>query len=94
MRARRTELAEKAEKMLAGVRSAGLKLTPQRIAIVKELASHETHPTAQELSDRLRVRAADDVVRHGFPSKLCETLMGWRPIDAARGRQDERTRGP
>jgi Fe2+ or Zn2+ uptake regulation protein len=40
--------------MLAGVRAAGLKLTPQRMAIVKELASDETHPTAQELYERLR----------------------------------------
>src|SRR3989442_12259218 len=43
-----------AERMLAGVRAAGLKLTPQRMAIVRELADDETHPTAQELFDRLR----------------------------------------
>jgi Fe2+ or Zn2+ uptake regulation protein len=40
--------------MLAGVRAAGLKLTPQRLAIVRELASDESHPTAQELYERLR----------------------------------------
>jgi Fur family peroxide stress response transcriptional regulator len=40
--------------MLAGVRAAGLKLTPQRIAIVRELAADESHPTAQELFDRLQ----------------------------------------
>jgi Fur family peroxide stress response transcriptional regulator len=40
--------------MLAGVKAAGLKLTPQRMAIVKELACDETHPTAQEIFDRLR----------------------------------------
>jgi Fur family peroxide stress response transcriptional regulator len=40
--------------MLTGVRTAGLKLTPQRMAIVRELACDETHPTAQELFDRLR----------------------------------------
>jgi len=40
--------------MLAGVRAAGLKLTPQRIAIVRELATDESHPTAQELFDRLQ----------------------------------------
>jgi Fur family peroxide stress response transcriptional regulator len=40
--------------MLAGVRAAGLKLTPQRMAIVRELAQDESHPTAQELFDRLR----------------------------------------
>jgi Fur family peroxide stress response transcriptional regulator len=40
--------------MLAGVRSAGLKLTPQRLAVIRELAADESHPTAQELFDRLR----------------------------------------
>lgn len=42
------------ERMLDGVRAAGLKLTPQRMAIVRELAADEAHPTAQELYDRLR----------------------------------------
>jgi len=42
------------DRMLAGVRAAGLKLTPQRLAIVRELAADESHPTAQELYDRLR----------------------------------------
>src|SRR5258708_10521477 len=51
---RRSESSERAEKMLAGVKAAGLKLTPQRMAIVKELASDETHPTAQEIFERLR----------------------------------------
>jgi Fur family peroxide stress response transcriptional regulator len=45
---------DRVEKMLAGVRAAGLKLTPQRMAIVRELAADETHPTAQELFDRLQ----------------------------------------
>jgi Fe2+ or Zn2+ uptake regulation protein len=40
--------------MLACVRASGLKLTPQRMAIVRELAADPTHPTAQELFDRLR----------------------------------------
>ena len=42
------------ERMLDGVRAAGLKLTPQRLAIVRELAADESHPTAQELYERLR----------------------------------------
>jgi Fe2+ or Zn2+ uptake regulation protein len=45
---------ERAALMLAGVRASGLKLTPQRIAIVRELAADPTHPTAQELFERLR----------------------------------------
>jgi Fur family peroxide stress response transcriptional regulator len=39
---------------LADLRRAGLKLTPQRIAIVNELAGDGSHPTAQELFERLR----------------------------------------
>lgn len=42
------------EQMLAQLREAGLKLTPQRIAIIRELAGDPTHPTAQDLFDRLR----------------------------------------
>jgi Fur family peroxide stress response transcriptional regulator len=45
---------ERVEVMLACVRAAGLKLTPQRMAIVRELAADPTHPTAQELFERLR----------------------------------------
>jgi Fe2+ or Zn2+ uptake regulation protein len=40
--------------MLAELRRSGLKLTPQRIAIVGELAEDITHPTAHELFERLR----------------------------------------
>jgi Fur family peroxide stress response transcriptional regulator len=54
MGAKKNDQSGKIEQMLADVRAAGLKLTPQRMAIVKELASDETHPTAQELFDRLR----------------------------------------
>ena len=54
MGAKKTDQSGRVEQMLADVRAAGLKLTPQRMAIVRELASDETHPTAQELFDRLR----------------------------------------
>jgi Fe2+ or Zn2+ uptake regulation protein len=40
--------------MFARVRASGLKLTPQRMAIVREIALDPTHPTAQELFERLR----------------------------------------
>ena len=40
--------------MVQGMREAGLKMTPQRLAIVGELADDPTHPTAQELYDRLQ----------------------------------------
>jgi Fe2+ or Zn2+ uptake regulation protein len=44
----------KSERMLVKVREAGLKLTPQRMAIVEAIADDPSHPTAQELYDRLR----------------------------------------
>jgi Fur family peroxide stress response transcriptional regulator len=40
--------------MLKELKNAGLKLTPQRLAIVRELADDLTHPTAQELFERLQ----------------------------------------
>jgi Fe2+ or Zn2+ uptake regulation protein len=40
--------------MLADLKRAGLKLTPQRIAIVREIADDLSHPTAQALFERLR----------------------------------------
>lgn len=39
--------------MLDRLRQVGLKLTPQRLAIVRALATDVSHPTAQELFDRL-----------------------------------------
>ncbi|AKV01753.1 Peroxide stress regulator PerR, FUR family [Labilithrix luteola] len=44
----------RAEELLAELKRAGLKLTPQRIAIVRTLADDHSHPTAQDLFDRLR----------------------------------------
>jgi Fur family peroxide stress response transcriptional regulator len=40
--------------MLADLRNAGLKMTPQRIALVEHFANDESHPTAQALFERLR----------------------------------------
>jgi Fe2+ or Zn2+ uptake regulation protein len=40
--------------MLSELKRAGLKLTPQRMAIVRELADDLSHPTAQSLFERLR----------------------------------------
>jgi Fe2+ or Zn2+ uptake regulation protein len=46
--------AELASAMLRDLRRAGLKLTPQRIAIVRQFAGDASHPTAQDLFERLR----------------------------------------
>jgi len=40
--------------MLRDLRGAGLKLTPQRVAIVRQFADDPSHPTAQDLFERLR----------------------------------------
>ncbi len=46
--------AELASAMLRDLRRAGLKLTPQRIALVRQFAGDGSHPTAQDLFERLR----------------------------------------
>ena len=57
--------------MLRDLKRAGLKLTPQRIAIVRLFASDESHPTAQDLFERLRPR---------FPSMSFATV--YNTLDA------------
>ncbi len=44
----------RANAMLRDLKLAGLKMTPQRIAIVRLFAVDESHPTAQALYERLR----------------------------------------
>jgi len=44
----------RADTMLRVLRRAGLKLTAQRVAIVREIADDLSHPTAQDLYERLR----------------------------------------
>jgi Fur family peroxide stress response transcriptional regulator len=43
-----------ADAMLRDLKKAGLKMTPQRIAIVRLFASDESHPTAQAIFERLQ----------------------------------------
>jgi Fe2+ or Zn2+ uptake regulation protein len=63
--------ATRAESMLRDLKGAGLKMTPQRIAIVRLFAADESHPTAQALYDRL----------HGdFPSMSFATV--YNTLDA------------
>ncbi len=45
---------DRANAMLRDLRGSGLKLTPQRIAIVRLFAEDVSHPTAQDLFERLR----------------------------------------
>jgi Fe2+ or Zn2+ uptake regulation protein len=45
---------QRAARMLRDLKRAGLKMTPQRIAIVRLFAEDESHPTAQALFERLR----------------------------------------
>ncbi|HEY1958454.1 MAG TPA: Fur family transcriptional regulator [Polyangiaceae bacterium] len=46
--------SEKARAMIETLRARGLRMTAQRIALVETFASDPTHPTAQELFERLR----------------------------------------
>ena len=45
---------ERTSVMLRDLKRAGLKLTPQRIAIVRLFAEDASHPTAQDLFERLQ----------------------------------------
>jgi Fur family peroxide stress response transcriptional regulator len=46
----------RAEEMIAALKTAGLRLTPQRLAVCEALAGDASHPTAQALFARLRGR--------------------------------------
>ncbi|TCK04580.1 Fur family transcriptional regulator [Phorcysia thermohydrogeniphila] len=48
------ELERKLELFREKAREAGLKVTPQRIAIYRELASRNDHPSAEELFESLK----------------------------------------
>lgn len=65
-----------AHAMLAELKRAGAKLTPQRIAIVRELAGDLTHPTAQDLFERLR---------ESFPTMSFATVYNTLDTLAAHG---------
>ena len=71
----RTE-ASRAGAMLAQLKRDVLKLTPQRIAIVRELADDLSHPTAQDLFERLRV---------SFPTMSFATVYNTLDVLAAHG---------
>ncbi len=57
--------------MLRDLKQAGLKATPQRVAVIETFACDASHPTAQELYDRLRGR---------FPSMSFATV--YNTLDA------------
>ncbi|HEY8089432.1 MAG TPA: Fur family transcriptional regulator [Polyangiaceae bacterium] len=46
--------APRTSAMLRDLKRAGLKMTPQRLAIVRLFAEDESHPTAQDLFERLQ----------------------------------------
>jgi Fur family peroxide stress response transcriptional regulator len=51
-----TNAPARAAEMVAALRAAGLRLTPQRAAVCQALANDTSHPTAQAVYDRLRAR--------------------------------------
>lgn len=50
------EIQERVERMTDACRSAGVKLTPQRTEIFREIASTTAHPDAEEICTRVRKR--------------------------------------
>lgn len=58
-------MTSRATEMESALRRLGFKLTPQRLAIVRTFADDPTHPTAQEIYDRLRA---------GFPGMSVATV--------------------
>ena len=65
-------MRDRASSMLRDLRRSGLKLTPQRAAIVRLFAEDNSHPTAQDLFERLRP---------SFPQRpLVSAPSGWRSV--------------
>ncbi|MEO7110058.1 MAG: Fur family transcriptional regulator [Polyangiaceae bacterium] len=88
----------RSREMLERLRAEGLKLTAQRRAIVQQFAADESHPTAQELFERLRgdfpkmsfatvYNTLDALTHVGLSSTLRfsgSTEVGGREANAAR----------
>ena len=70
--------SERVQAMLAGLRAAGLKVTPQRMAIVHEVAGDESHPSAHELFERLRqmMPTMSFATVYNTLSALCDAGLG------------------
>ncbi|WP_456342860.1 Fur family transcriptional regulator [Thermovibrio sp.] len=47
-------LKDRVEEFKRRVKASGLKITPQRLAVYKEIASRQDHPSAEELYERLK----------------------------------------
>lgn len=72
--------AGRADAWLGALREAGLKLTPQRLAIIRVFADDPSHPTAQELFERLR---------DAFPTMSFATVYNTLDALAKRGLSGE-----
>lgn len=51
--------------MLATLRARGLRITPQRLALVEAFAEDPSHPTAQDLFERMRAEPAARAAKSG-----------------------------
>jgi Fur family peroxide stress response transcriptional regulator len=69
---------EHVDHLLARLRAAGLKMTPQRIAIVRQIAADESHPSAQELFERLKASSPtmSFATVYNTLAALCEAGLG------------------
>jgi Fur family peroxide stress response transcriptional regulator len=48
------QVAQRTRELIAAMQAAGLKRTPQRLALARLLAADRSHPTALELAERVR----------------------------------------
>jgi Fur family peroxide stress response transcriptional regulator len=88
-----TDIENRVTEMVAGLRDAALRITPQRIALCRALAGTETHPTAQALYDQLATafpslsratvyNTLDTLVKVGLAQALVEAGKGVMHYDA------------
>ncbi|MCA9588782.1 MAG: transcriptional repressor [Myxococcales bacterium] len=76
----RADRQSKVQAWLDALKGAGLKLTPQRIAIIRVFADDPSHPTAQDLFERLR---------GDFPTMSFATVYNTLDALASRGLSGE-----
>lgn len=87
------EIDTQVKQMAAALRDAGLRLTPQRVAVCRALAESQTHPTAQGLFEQLSARSAafsratvyntlETLTRHGLARELVVAGDGAMRYDA------------
>ncbi len=87
------EIDAQVAQRVAALREAGLRVTPQRVAVYRALAESKTHPTAQGLFEQLSAQSAafsratvyntlETLARHGLARQLVVAGDGAMRYDA------------